>query len=86
MFLTESYPVSISQLSTCKLLRQITSATRPYLVSIWRMDPEIKMQQYVSNPILSGFYEAVVELRIVKANHICYSTLPACNLTYGSGN
>ena len=30
------------------------------------MDPEIKMQKYVSNRILSCFYKAVVYLQIVK--------------------
>ena len=30
------------------------------------MDPEIKMQKYVSTRILSGFYKAVVDLQIIK--------------------
>ena len=66
MFLTGSFSDCIRQLSTCKLLSQIKFATRPYLVHIWRMDPEIKMQKSVSNRILSGFYKAVVDLQIVK--------------------
>ena len=86
MFLTGSYPVSIRQLSTCKLLSQIIFATRPYLVSIWRMDPEIKVQKYVSNRILTGFYKAAVDLEIVNQNYICYTALPCSYLAYRSRN
>ena len=68
MFLTGSYPVSLRALSTCKFLRQIIFASLPYLVPIWHMDPEIKMQKYVSNRILFGFYKAIVYLQIVMPN------------------
>ena len=68
MYPTGSYPVSIRQLSTCKLLCQITFATRPHLASIWHMDPETETKIYVSNRILSGFQKAVVDLKIVKPN------------------
>ena len=86
MFLTGSYPVSIRQLCTCKLLSQITFATRPYLVHIWHMDLETETKIYVSNRIQSGFHKAVVDLKIIKPNYICYSALPGSYLAYGSRN
>ena len=43
------------------------------------MDPEIKMQKYVSTWILSGFYKVVVDLQIIKepdTNRIKISKAP----------
>ena len=68
MFLTGSYPDSVRQLSPCKFLSQIKSVTLPYPVSNWHIDPDIKLHEYVSNRILSGFYKAVVDLKIDKPN------------------
>ena len=86
IFLTGSYLDSIRQYSTCKLLSQITFATRPHLVSIWHMYPETETKINVSNRILSGFYKAVVYLQFVMPNYICYSALPGSYLAYGSRN
>ena len=39
------------------------------------MDPEFKMQKYVSTRILSGFYTTVVGLQIDEVKVICYLAL-----------
>ena len=41
-------------------------AVRFYPVPIWLMEPEIKIQKYVSTQTLSGLYKAVGDLWIVK--------------------
>ena len=46
--------------------RKNALATRPYPFPIRHMEPEIKLQKYVYTRILSGFYKAVVDLKIVK--------------------
>ena len=46
-----------------------------YPVPIWHIDRAIKIRKYVSALILSGFYEAVVDLEIVKVKVICYFAL-----------
>ena len=66
MFLRGSYQVFIRQLSTCKLLRWKCIYYSPYPVLILHLEPEIKIQKYVSTQIMSGFHKADFDLKTVE--------------------